>query len=170
METNKMCIKCQQDLPRDQFYQNKQWSDGLHPYCKKCHLADQKARRERKRDQSPGRYRWKRDLIRHDYLACLDNSIKAYVLGVLAADGNVLSKHHRITLELSAKDANLLETVRNELVPGGAITSRHRRGYGYQILAFVSHQMVNDLEALGITAAKMNGYMQVDCDFSENTS
>ena len=44
--------------------------------------------------------------------------------------------------------------VRDQLVPGGAITSRHRRGFDYQTLAFVSHQMVDDLETLGITAAK----------------
>jgi hypothetical protein len=80
--------------------------------------------------------------------------VKAYVLGVLAADGNVLPKHHRITLELSARDADLLETIRDELVPGGAIVTRHRNGYDYQTLAFVSHSMVNDLEMLGVTAAK----------------
>jgi len=73
---------------------------------------------------------------------------------VLAADGNVLPKLHRITLELSAKDADLLETIRDELVPGGVITARHRNGYDYQVLAFVSRNMVNDLEALGVTAAK----------------
>src|SRR5207253_6957858 len=128
--------------------------DGLHPYCKPCLLAYQKAQRELKSEQFPGHYRWKRDQVRHDYFAQIDSPMKAYVLGVLAADGNVLSKHHRITLELSAKDANLLETVRDELVPGGAITARHRNGRDYQTLAFVSYQMVKDLEMLGVTDAK----------------
>lgn len=150
----KRCSRCQVVKPVSDFYKNKQWTDGYHPYCKKCVLAYQKAAREVKLAQFPGKYRWKRDLVRHDYFAQIDSSIKAYVLGILAADGNVLPKHHRITLELSAKDADLLEIVRDQLVPGGAITTRSRRGFDYQTLAFVSHQMIDDLEALGITAAK----------------
>ena len=153
-EDTKRCSRCQEVKPVSDFYKSDQWIDGLHVYCKKCVLAYQKAARESKLAQFPGKYRWKRDLIRHDYFAQIDSPIKAYVLGVLAADGNILPKHHRITLELSARDADLLETVRDELVPGGAITSRHRRGYDYQRLAFVSRTMVNDLEALGVTAVK----------------
>lgn len=150
----KQCSRCHEVKPISDFYKNDGWIDGLHPYCKKCVLAYQKAQREAKREQSPSQYRWKRDLIHHNYFAQIDSPMKAYVLGILAADGNVLPKHHRITLELSAKDADLLEIVRGQLVPGGAITSRSRRGFDYQTLAFVSHQMVEDLEALGITAAK----------------
>jgi hypothetical protein len=118
-EDTKRCARCQEVKPISDFYKGKQWIDGLHPYCKKCHLAHQKERREIKLALFPGKFRWKRDLIRHSYFAQIDNSIKAYVLGVLAADGNILPKHYRITLELSAKDADLLETVRDELVPGG---------------------------------------------------
>jgi len=150
----KRCSRCQEVKPVSDFYKSEEWTDGLHPYCKKCVLAYQKAQREARREQSPGRFRWKRDLVRHDYFAQIDNPMKAYVLGVLAADGNVLPKHHRITLELSARDVDLLETVRDQLVPGGAIVTRHRHGYDYQVLAFVSRDMVNDLEALGVTAAK----------------
>lgn len=150
----KQCSRCQEVKPVSDFYKNDGWIDGLHPYCKKCVLAYQKAQREAKREQSPGQYRWKRDLIRHNYFAQIDSPIKAYVLGVLAADGNVLPKHYRITLELSAKDADLLEIVRDQLVPGGAIITRHRNGYDYQVLAFVSRNMIDDLELLGITAAK----------------
>jgi len=150
----KRCSRCQEVKSVSDFYKNKEWTDGYHPYCKKCVLAYEKARRESKLAQSPGRYRWKRDLIRHDYFAQIDSPIKAYVLGVLAADGNVSPKHHSIALELSAKDADLLETVRHELVPGGAITSRYRHGRDYQKLVFVSRTMVNDLEALGVTAVK----------------
>jgi hypothetical protein len=153
-EDTKRCSRCQEIKPVSDFYKSDQWIDGLHVYCKKCVLAYQKAARESKLAQFPGKYRWKRDLIRHDYFAQIDSPMKAYVLGVLAADGNVLPKHHRITLELSARDTDLLETIRDELVPGGPITSRHRKGYDYQILTFVSRAMINDLGMLGITAAK----------------
>ncbi len=154
MQETKRCSRCQEIKLVSDFYKNKGWIDGFHPYCKKCYLADQKERRDLKREESPGRFRWKRDLIRHDYFAQIDDPVKAYILGILAADGNVLPKHHRITLELSAKDADLLEIIRDELVPGGAITTRQRHGYNYQVLAFVSRQMIGDLEALGVTAAK----------------
>lgn len=153
-EDTKRCSRCQEVKPVSDFYKSDQWIDGLHVYCKKCVLAYQRAAREAKLAQSPGLYRWKRDSVRHDYFAQIDSPMKAYVLGVLAADGNVLPKHHRITLELSARDADLLETVRDQLVPGGAITTRHRKGYDYHILAFVSRTMIDDLEMLGITAAK----------------
>jgi len=153
-KSEKQCSRCKEIKPVSDFYKNNGWIDGFHPYCKKCVLAYNKKKRELKREQSPGKFRWKRDLICHDYFAQIDSPMKAYVLGVLAADGNVLPKHHRITLELSAKDADLLETIRDELVPSGAIVTRHRNGYDYQILAFVSRNMINDLETLGITAAK----------------
>jgi hypothetical protein len=153
-EDTKRCSRCQEVKPVSDFYKNDGWIDGFHPYCKKCVLAYQKAARESKLAQFPGKYRWKRDLIRHDYFAQVDSPMKAYALGLLAADGNVSPKHHRISLELSARDADLLETVRDELVPGGAITTRHRRGFEYRVLAFVSRAMVRDLEVLGITAAK----------------
>jgi len=150
----KRCSRCQEVKPVSDFYKNKEWTDGFHPYCKKCVLAYEKARRESKLAQFPGKYRWKRDLVRHDYFAQIDSPMQAYVLGVLAADGNVFPKLYRITLELSARDADLLETIRDQLVPGGAITTRHRNGHDYHVLAFVSRDIINDLEALGITADK----------------
>ncbi|HEU5199876.1 MAG TPA: LAGLIDADG family homing endonuclease [Ktedonobacterales bacterium] len=103
---------------------------------------------------SPGRWRWKKELVRHDYFSQIDNALKAYLLGFIAADGNVLPKLHRITIELSAKDQELLRLIRDELVPGGAITTRQRQGREYHTLAFVSRPMVADLAAFGITAAK----------------
>src|SRR5260221_9222000 len=35
-EMNKWCPRCQQYLPRDEFYRNAAQSDGLAPYCKVC--------------------------------------------------------------------------------------------------------------------------------------
>jgi hypothetical protein len=93
-------------------------------------------------------------MICHDYFSQIDSAIKAYLLGFITADGNVLPKHHRVTIELAAKDQDLLRLIRDELVPGGAITIRRRRGFEYHTLAFVSRPMVADLAAFGITAAK----------------
>lgn len=154
VKVEKRCTRCRSIKPVSEFYKSRQWNDGFHVYCKQCVLAYQKEKREQNRATSTASFRWKRDLIRHDYFAQIDTPIKAYILGVLAADGNILARFHRITLELSTKDADLLALVRDELVPGGAITARTRRGYDYQILAFVSHTMVKDLALLGITPAK----------------
>src|SRR5712691_7388124 len=71
-EDTKQCSRCQEVKPVSDFYKNKEWIDGFHPYCKKCVLAYQKEKRELKRDQSPGLFRWKRDLVRHDYFAQID--------------------------------------------------------------------------------------------------
>ncbi len=65
----KRCSRCQEVKPVSDFYKNKEWTDGFHPYCKKCVLAYQKEKRELKLALSPGEYRWKRDLVHHDYFA-----------------------------------------------------------------------------------------------------
>lgn len=150
----KQCSRCSEVKPFSAFYANKKWRDGFHPYCKQCLLTWQKAKREEKLILSPGRWRWKRELVRHDYFSQVDSPLKAYLLGFIAADGNVLPKLHRITIELAAKDQDLLRLIRDELVPGGAITTRQRQGREYHVLAFVSRSMVADLAAFGITAAK----------------
>ena len=93
-EETKRCSRCQEVKPVSDFYKSDQWIDGLHVYCKKCVLAYQRAARESKLAQFPGKYRWKRDLIRHDYFAQIDSPIKAYVLGVLAAPGEKVTQAH----------------------------------------------------------------------------
>lgn len=151
--TRKLCARCREPKLESDFYINKGWRDGLHPYCKPCLLAWQKDAREKK-VAGIRRYRWKRDLIRHDYFASIDSHVKAYVLGMLAADASITPKHKRVSLELAGKDEVLINLLRDELVPGGAITSRVRHERTYFVLAFASEQMIADLHNYGVGAAK----------------
>lgn len=80
--------------------------------------------------------------------------MKAYVMGFIAADGNILPTHHRVTVEISVKDRALLEQLRDELAPGAAITTRRRAGRDSCIFAFVSRQIIEDLNRLGVGARK----------------
>jgi hypothetical protein len=87
--------------------------------------------------------------------------LQAYILGLLTADGNVLSSVPRITLELSMKDITLLELVRNELAPQHPIRERIRKTITHRVgtahsgtIAFTSAKMVGDLARFAIVPAK----------------
>jgi hypothetical protein len=88
--------------------------------------------------------------IRHDYFATLDTPKKAYILGLLASDGNVSSDQPRVRLTLHAKDGALVEIVRDELAPHSPL---HRRR-GAVHFGVSSLQLVADLARYGIVPRK----------------
>ena len=157
----KICSKCHKPWPLAAFYPNKRWKDNLHPWCKTCFNAASKARYEKKCADNPPSYRWHRDSIRHTYFSSVEQPIQAYLLGLLSADGNVISSVPRISIELSTKDQCLLELMRDELAPGHTIRLRTRKasstrfGVGESAtLAFTSPMMVSDLARFGIVPNK----------------
>jgi hypothetical protein len=154
MDLLKKCTKCGDLKPRTAFYAHRGWKDGLYPYCKACTLEVQRVAYARREAGVQRRYRWNRNKARHDYFAHVATQTQAYVLGVLAADGNILGAYNRITLELSTKDRSLLEFVRDELAPGGTYTTRSRSGRTYDVFTFTSPQMVADLAIYGVVPAK----------------
>lgn len=157
----KICSKCQKPWPTTEFYSGKQWKDGLHPWCKICFNAAGKARYQKQTFDKPMHHRWNHDLVRHSYFSHLDTPMQAYLLGFLAADGNVLSTVPRISIELSTKDQDLLTLIRDELAPGHSIRTRRREKGANRFasgesatLAFTSLQMVTDLALFGIVPKK----------------
>ncbi len=157
----KICTKCTKSQPLTEFYRGKKWKDGLHPWCKTCFNSANKARREKKCIESPPSYRWNRDSICHTYFSAVDKPIQAYILGFLAADGTIVSSLPRIDLELSVKDYELLEFVRDELAPNHTIHRRLRERSSTRFasgesatLSFTSPQMVTDLARFGIVPKK----------------
>jgi hypothetical protein len=46
MPLQKLCNKCQQNLPHDRFYKNARMRDGLNTFCIACHRADNVARKK----------------------------------------------------------------------------------------------------------------------------
>lgn len=90
--------------------------------------------------------------IRHDYFAYVARPIQAYVLGLLASDGWVSSSGNELGIDLHAKDACLVELVRDELAPRSRVVPRpsgDRTGF-----RVTSPQMKSDLGRLSVTPRK----------------
>jgi hypothetical protein len=109
----------------------------------------------------PPKYRWHRNEVMHDFFANVTTPLQAYLLGFLAAGGNVLSPQNRIGVELSTKDVDLLMLIRGTLAPSHQIRKRTRsasdKRYGsgeYCTLSFTSARMAQDLARYGIVPAK----------------
>lgn len=87
----------------------------------------------------------------HDYFTLVKQPEQAYILGLLAADGNVSDGHPRIIFGQQAKDAALVEFVRDRLNP---VANLHRRRDGYTTLQVTSRQMTEDLARYGLVPRK----------------
>ena len=153
-ELNKWCPQCQQYLPRDEFYRNAAQSDGLAPYCKVCWREFCRVRHARLRAGLPDKRHMQMDLVRHDYFHYIERPIQAYVLGLLASDGNVHSDRPRIQFSVHEKDRVLTEIVRDELAPGSPIITPPCRDYRLAKVHFTSPTMCADLAALGVIPRK----------------
>lgn len=88
----------------------------------------------------------------HDYFSKVASAEQAYILGLLAADGNIATGYPRIQLGLQAKDAHLVEWVRDRLNPKMALSVRPADGHA--VLLITSAQMVADLAEHGIVPRK----------------
>jgi hypothetical protein len=87
----------------------------------------------------------------HDYFSVIDSAEKAYVLGYLAADGNVTDGMPRVIFGQQAKDTHAVGFVRDRLNP---LANLHRRPDGYTTVQVTSRQMVTDLARYGIVPRK----------------
>jgi hypothetical protein len=154
---DKECARCGGVKPRADFYRNAGWRDGLHPYCKECLLGYQRDRRLAALDAlNPNRRRWTKWSVEHSYFEAIDRPIKAYLLGLLAADGNVIASTPRVSLDLAVRDLKLVELFRNEVAPGVPIRRRppRRRSGEQAVIAITSEQLVTDLARWGVIPRK----------------
>ena len=115
---NKWCPQCQRYLPRDEFYRNAAQSDGLAPYCKVCWTIHNREAHTKRRAGKPNKNLLKMATVQHDYFHCIEKPMQAYLLGLLASDGCVLSGRPRIQLIVHEQDRELVEIVQEELAPG----------------------------------------------------
>lgn len=154
----RVCKRCQQPKLKSEFSPEKECRDGIRTTCRNC-IAELARLRRAANSPSPVRiYNRGHSAVRHDYFSVLDTPVKAYVLGLLASDGNVSSKDNRIAWCLSSKDECLAEFLRDELAPNhllhhfvnvNSFSPRPR-----VTLRFSSKQMVNDLARYGIGPRK----------------
>lgn len=95
--------------------------------------------------------------IRHDYFAAIDTAAKAYVLGLLAADGHIAvgrNGHRQIVLALVRKDASAVEYVRNQVAPDARLFDAQVRGIAMVRFTVQSERLAADLARLGVGPAK----------------
>jgi hypothetical protein len=88
-----------------------------------------------------------------DYFHVIDTPMKAYILGLLTADGSV-SNAGQVTLALHEKDRSLVEAVRNELAPGARITRYCTRTTPMVRFSVSSPEVVTDLARHGVIPIK----------------
>jgi hypothetical protein len=153
---DKWCPKCQQYLPNVEFYRNSAQFDGLAPYCKVCWSVHNREMNTKRRAGKPDKRRIQMSLVRHDYFHCIEKPMQAYVLGLLAADGCVLSDRPRIQLGVHEQDRALVEIVQEELAPGYPIgvTPYKDKGYNMVKICFTSPKMCKDLATFCVVPRK----------------
>lgn len=95
---------------------------------------------------------YNRIVFDYSYFKQINTHAKAYVLGLLYADGNVASKSNMVTLNISKKDIELLDVVKTELkYVGRYYKSTDDR---YLKILFSSKETKNDLIKLGCVPNK----------------
>lgn len=108
--------------------------------------------------------------VNSDYFDCIDSPEKAYILGLLAADGNVYVRYgeYGISLRLSKKDYQAVEFVRDRLVPMARIWhyTNKERYIGNRVIKpssmcgvrFCSKHIVKTLASYGVIPDKTGGF------------
>ena len=93
------------------------------------------------------------DATVHDYFSGgIRTAEQAYILGLLAADGNIADEHPRLHFGLQESDAHLVAWVRDRLNP---MASLYRApADGHTTIQITSSQMVADLAPFGIVPRK----------------
>jgi hypothetical protein len=154
VDETKRCPHCQQELPVERFYRQRAQPDGLAPYCKACWSADCRARHARKRAGMVDKRRVQMQSVRHDYFSRIERPIQAYLLGLLASDGNVFLLRSRIKLDVLEGDRELVEITRSELTPASPIYRISHRPSDLARMQCTSPQMCADLANLGVVPRK----------------
>lgn len=102
-----------------------------------------------------GHYRpFSREMLREDYFDTIDQPVKAYILGLFAADGGIgrpTTGGRQIILSLQERDGRLVEFVRDQLAPGWKLS----REVGAHVrFAVTSDHMADSLARLGVVERK----------------
>jgi hypothetical protein len=157
----KYCPKCQQTLPCSNFYRNKALPSGLAPYCKACWSIHNQEQHAKRRIGMPDKKYALFKRVKHDYFSSVESPIQAYILGLLASDGNVGSKRLRIGFSTKIDDCWLVELLRDEVAPAHKIQIqtylRPHTLEGQLTMArvvFTSPQICRDLASFGVVPQK----------------
>lgn len=97
--------------------------------------------------------------LNEHYFDCIDTPSKAYLLGMLYADGCNFTEHNAITLSLQEEDRNVVDFFKSEIEYEGPIRvnklSKRNSKYKDQcVLCINDEYMSQKLESLGVVKAK----------------
>lgn len=102
----------------------------------------------------PSRQRAGANSLVKDYFKVIDTPMKAWVLGLLAADGSINSKTGQLKLEIHSKDFEILEAARDELAPEARIRFRVLGKSPMVRFAVQNPGLRTDLASHGVVGAK----------------
>ena len=105
--------------------------------------------------------------INLNYFSAIDSSIKAYILGFIAADGAIVRNTNcstkTLTITIHAKDVSILEKIKSELnssLPIKVIQYKHKSLSSYKLdvdhrrFTTSKKEIISDLEKYGLTERK----------------
>lgn len=88
--------------------------------------------------------------VDHDYFKTMDE-VRAYIVGFIAADGNIYSKRSRLTITQHGSDRYLLDRIKYEMKSERPIFKREN---GVHDFVITSREIVKDLIGIGLTDNK----------------
>ena len=88
--------------------------------------------------------------IDHDYFKIVDET-RAYILGFIAADGNIYTKRSRLTITQHSSDRYLLDRIKEEMKSKRPIFEREN---GVHDIVITSREIIQDLVKIGFTDNK----------------
>lgn len=104
-------------------------------------------------------------MIKHNFFKTIDSEIKAYLLGFLAADGNIDSKTNRISILLNKKDIEILKLFQFFICPESKIYDKHDLSIKRDpqvLIRFSSKELKTDLFNYGIIPNKTKSEFNID--------
>lgn len=129
---------------------------GCREISKILGISRDKVRKDLRRAGIPLRPQVRWPGLRRDYFDVIDTPAKAYILGLISADGTLDPSTQQLRLRLAIEDRELLERVREEL-NGPRLTTLAPARPGRQPMALLclsSKQIVDALLRLGISKRK----------------
>lgn len=93
--------------------------------------------------------------IDHEFFHRIDSEEKAYILGLIAADGSIHRNGRTIDIALHPRDKPILERIRTALRSTAPIYTRNEGSRSPRVGVYLcSKRLIEDLIALGITPTK----------------
>lgn len=117
---------------------------------KELGLSEWEVRKKMKEFGIPSRKRGYIGNTKSDYFDRIDSANKAYILGLITADGGIANTKNFVRLELKAEDKYILEKIVWLVAPGNKVSKSRECFY----ISLCSKELVSSLLQYGLTPKK----------------